>query len=313
VRGVVVLSCFLIGACRHGDVPPGYQGVVELDERLLSFEVPGRLVTVPVVRGQQIERDQILARLDDALARNAVGAREAEARAASERAKLVASSARSEDVRAVEVRLRAARANEAYAHKVLADDRALAAKGAIPAAVVDGSLARFESVMGERRSLEQQLGELRAGGRVEAVAGAEATASAAVSTADIERNRVRQHQLVALERGEVLDIHVEPGEVVTPGLPVLTVADTSHPYVDIFVPQQDIDGVRVGEGAAIRVDSLAAPLLGSVERISRQTEFSPRFLYNEERANLVIRTRVRVADPERRLHAGTPAFVVLGP
>jgi hypothetical protein len=46
-----------------------------------------------------------------------------------------------------------------------------------------------------------------------------------------------------------------------------------------------------------------------VEHISRTTEFTPRYLFSErERPNLVIRVRLRIEDPERRLHAGVPAF-----
>jgi hypothetical protein len=51
-----------------------------------------------------------------------------------------------------------------------------------------------------------------------------------------------------------------------------------------------------------------------VENVARATEFTPRFLFSErERANLVVRVRVRVDDPAQRLHAGVPAFVELGP
>src|SRR5436190_1453327 len=39
------------GGCAHEEVPPGYQGVVELDERQLAFEVGGRVTTVTAQRG----------------------------------------------------------------------------------------------------------------------------------------------------------------------------------------------------------------------------------------------------------------------
>jgi hypothetical protein len=53
-------------------------------------------------------------------------------------------------------------------------------------------------------------------------------------------------------------------------------------------------------------------LPGSVEHIARQTEFTPRYLFSErERPNLVVRVRVRIADPAQRLRAGVPARVEL--
>ena len=47
-----------------------------------------------------------------------------------------------------------------------------------------------------------------------------------------------------------------------------------------------------------------------MENVGRKTEFTPRFIFSErERPNLVVRIRVRIEDPEERLHAGVPAFV----
>jgi HlyD family secretion protein len=111
----------------------------------------------------------------------------------------------------------------------------------------------------------------------------------------------------------VLDVHVEAGEVVAAGTPVVTIGDTAHPYVDVFVPQQDLAPVRVGVRAAIHVDASAQAFAGTVEHISRRTEFTPRFIFSrKERAALVIRVRIRIDDPQHALHPGTPAFVTIG-
>ncbi len=310
---IVMAGLATLVSCARDEVPAGYQGVVELDERILAFEVPGRVLTVSAVRGDLIDPSKILATLDDTQARTVVTVREAEALAAGEKAKLVASGGRNEEIRAIEAQLRGARATEANAKKRLDDDRILAAKGAIAHVVVDDDEARFEAASSARSTLEQQLRELRAGGRREEVIGAEATATAAKSSVELERDRARHYQLRAVQPGEVLDVHVDPGEVVAPGTPVVTVGDTSHPYIDIFVPQQSIASVRVGAAAVVRVDAIAQTLPGTVEQVARRTEFTPRYLFNQERSNLVVRARIRVADPQRLLHAGTPAFVVVGP
>jgi HlyD family secretion protein len=92
----------------------------------------------------------------------------------------------------------------------------------------------------------------------------------------------------------------------------MTLADLAHPYVDVFVPQQRIAGIQVGQRAQVRVDGLDKPVEGLVERIATKVEFTPRYLYSEkERSTLMIRVRVRVADRERVLHAGVPSFVTI--
>ena len=111
----------------------------------------------------------------------------------------------------------------------------------------------------------------------------------------------------------MLDVNFELGEVVGVASPVVTLADTLHPYVDVFVPQAEISAVKLRQRARIKVDALATELSGEVERIARRTEFTPRYLFSErERSTLVVRVRVRVFDPKEQLRAGVPASVRIG-
>ena len=53
-------------------------------------------------------------------------------------------------------------------------------------------------------------------------------------------------------------------------------------------------------------------MTGAVEWIAPHAEFTPRFVYSpRERPNLTVRVRVRLDDPEGRLHAGLPAYAEL--
>jgi len=298
--------------CGSATGPPGLQGVVELDERILSFEVPGRVTTVAALRGAQVTAADVLATLDDTQVRTSIAARAAEAVAAEERAKLVDAGTRIEEIRALEAQVRAADANERLAAKRRGEDRRLVERGAVAHAVLDESEARAATATAEREALEERLRVLRTGARTEEVAGAQAQAAAAMELARLEADRGERYQLRPLHAGEVLEVHVEPGEVVAAGTPVVTIGDTTHPYVDVFVPQEDIAGVRVGAPAMIRVDSLAQAFPGVVEHVARRTEFTPRYLFSDrERSNLVVRTRIRVEDPGRLLHAGVPSRVTI--
>jgi HlyD family secretion protein len=128
----------------------------------------------------------------------------------------------------------------------------------------------------------------------------------------LEDERVHRHVLRAPISGTVLDVHVEPGEVVGAGSPVVTLGDTRRPYVDVFVPIGKLDGVVVGAPATLRVDGTDRVFPAKVDWIARTTEFTPRYLFSErERPNLVVRVRLAVDDPEERLHAGVPAFATI--
>ncbi|MEZ4293865.1 MAG: HlyD family efflux transporter periplasmic adaptor subunit [Polyangiaceae bacterium] len=301
----------LLGGCEPPPAHPGaFQGVVELDERILGFETGGRITAVAVQRGASVKDGDELATLDDSLARTAREAREAEVAAADARVALLKAGSRGEEIRAMSAELAAARAAEDLAVKEVNRARVLVESGAMAKASLDQAEAALASQKARREAVSERLRGLRNGPRKQEIESAEAQAKAAAKAVVLESEKLERHVLHAHGAGTVLDVHVDPGEIVAPGTPVLTVADTGHPYVDIFVPEGNLDGIRVGSKAKIFVDATTDAFAGAVEDVGRRTEFTPRYLFSEkERPALVVRVRVRVDDPETRLHAGVPAFV----
>ncbi|MDO9019736.1 MAG: HlyD family efflux transporter periplasmic adaptor subunit [Deltaproteobacteria bacterium] len=293
--------------------PTPLQGVVEFDDRALGFELGGRVATVAVERGAVLTPGQVIATLDEGLARPARDARAAELAAARAQLRLLEAGARREDLRGVEAQLTAARATEAVVQRSLARAQGLAAQGAVPAAGLDDLEAQRARARGERGALEERLAGLRSGARSQEVAAARARVDAAAAGLAAEEARLARHTLRAQHGGVVLERHVEAGEVAGAGVPVVTVADVGHPYVEVFVPQAGLAAVRLGGPATLRVDGDRAAYPGRVELIGRRMEYTPRFLFSpRERPNLVARVRVRIDDPAGRLHAGAPAAVELG-
>jgi len=313
-RWLGVIAWFGSGCAALAEAPEVFQGVIEHEEQILGFETGGRLSGVTVRRGDLVSPGQALATLDDTLARGAQASRTAEAQAAEAQAKVIRAGSRVEDRRVVEAQIRAAQAKEQLLLRQVERERGLLSAGAIPAAVFDELQAKATTATAEREALEARLRELEKGARPEEIESVEARASAAQLAAELERSRVERLILAAPRAGEVVELHADPGEVVGAGTPVVTVADTLHPYVEVFVPQDRLGGLRLGTPAEVKVDALAAALPGAIERIGRRTEFTPRYLFSEkERAALVVRVRVRIEDPERLLYAGVPAFVRFQP
>lgn len=314
-NGLAALLVLVCGSgCRaaRSEEPEAFQGVVELDETVVAFETSGRIRRLEVDEGAWVEANAVIGVLDDELVRAVRHARALEAEAAQAEADLVRAGARREDIRALEARVRAAMASETLAQKTLERQRALFARSVVSAAAVDEVQGQHDRARAERESLEAQLAALKRGARSEERERAEARASAAKAALDLEDERLARHVLRAPIAGKVLDRHVEVGEIVAAGTPVVTLGDTRRPYVDVFVPQGSLGGIDVGDRARLRVDAEPAPFDGRVEHIARRTEFTPRFLFSErERPNLVVRVRVRVTDPRERLHAGVPALVTI--
>lgn len=309
-----LLAAALVGcSSASANTPAGLQGVVEFDDRALGFEVGGRVATMVVERGQTLAPGEVIATLDEGLARPVRDARAAEVAAARAQLRLLQAGARREDVRGVEAQLTAARATEAVVQRNLVRAQGLTAQGALPTAGLDDLEAQRARARGERGALEERLAALRSGARSQEVSAAQARVDAAEAALAAEEARLLRFTLRASLGGVVLERHVEAGEVAGAGVPVVTVADTAHPYVEVYVPQAGIAAVALGAPATLRVDGERAGFPGRVEFIGRRMEYTPRFLFSpRERPNLVVRVRVRIDDPAGRLHAGVPATVELG-
>lgn len=310
----VGLAAATVIGCQAAEsgAPDVFQGVIELNETVLSFEVAGRLQQLSVKEGDRVEPSALIGVLDDALVRATRAARVLEAVAARSESDLVRAGARREDVSALQARVRAAGATESSLEKQLRRQRELFERNSVPQASLDEVEGQHARARAEREALEAQLLGLVRGARPEERQGANARAEAAEAALKVEDERLERHVLKTPVGGRVLDVHVELGEVVGVGVPVATLGDTRRPHVEVFVPQGSLGGIGVGDEALIRVDSDPAEFKGRVEHLARRTEFTPRFLFSErERPNLVVRVRVRIEDPKERLHSGVPAFVTI--
>jgi HlyD family secretion protein len=290
--------------------PEVYQGVAELDDRVLAFEVGGRVTSLAVREGDVVAKDALLATVDGALDTQQRAARDLEARAAQAESKLVDKGARPEEIAATRAKIRAARSTEDLLKKQVDRERDLHSRGVTPTARIDELEGQYAHAVAEREALESVLTEQQRGARPEEREVAKARAEAAKATVALDDLRIERRELRAPAAGVVLDVHAEPGEVVAPGTPVVTVADPGRIHAEVFVPQAKLAGIDVGDRASIRADGVGAPLGGHVEHIARRTEFTPRYLFSErERPNLVVRVKIRIDDPKALLHAGVPVFV----
>ena len=309
-RAAATLVLLAAGCAEKAPEANVYQGVVEYQERDLGFEVTGRITELQVHEGDRLAANALIARIAPDIEQGTLSARESEANAAAQQLALLRAGSRPEDVSALAARVDAARANESLMRVNAERTRKLFAAQAAPQASVDEANAQLVRAEADTRAAVEALRAAQRGSRKQEIQGAQDRLAAAQASSAVQRARVARFALQTVEPGEILEIHLRTGELALAGVPVVTVADTAHPYADVFVPQASIGGIVVGAGAEARVDSLPHPVAGRVERVSRLTEFSPRYLFSRaERATLVVRVRVRFDDPDRQLHAGVPIFV----
>ncbi len=269
-------------------------GTVEANLVAVGSLTGGRVARVEAVEGATVAAGQVLVALETDLLEHQIRqqeARVAEARAGLERA---VRGPRSEEIRRARIEWQAA-----------ATDRqrfeSLHREGVV------GRRDYDRAVVAEATAREAYL-ELERGTRAEDVAAAGAAlAQAEAGLAYLERQR-QEAMVVASVAGVVEALDLRPGDLVAPNQPVATLLEAGQLWVRIYVPEPRLGTVRLGQRAAVTVDSFPGrEYQGQVVEIRDQGEYTPRNVQTaEQRGDLVFGVKVALA-PAPELKAGMAA------
>jgi HlyD family secretion protein len=116
-------------------------------------------------------------------------------------------------------------------------------------------------------------------------------------------------QIVAPIDGTVATRTAEPGEVVSPGTPVLTLVNLSTVYLRGFVPEGEIGRVRAGQRAEVFLDSAPdKPIEATVSRIDPEASFTPENTYfRDDRVKQVVGVKLSLRGAVGYAKPGMPA------
>ena len=176
---------------------------------------------------------------------------------------------------------------------------------------------RKESVASARARLSESEAELalaRSNLKQIAVAEREVAAgrahvSATDAALELARIQLSYCELKAPFDGILTSRNVEPGEVVTVGREVLSVADLSRVELKIFVNETQIGRVKPDQSVAVKIDTFPDKMYeGRVAYVSPESEFTPKIIQtHKERVKLVYLVKVAIDNPQFELKPGMPA------
>jgi multidrug resistance efflux pump len=123
---------------------------------------------------------------------------------------------------------------------------------------------------------------------------------------------VEDQAIRASVNGVVLVKGAEAGEVVSAGAPVYIVGDQSDVWVRVFVPEGNINRVKIGTQAVLTFDGINQTQKGEVSDIAPSAEFTPRNVQTpEERVLQSFAVKVRLINPPANIRPGVSANVTL--
>jgi len=153
------------------------------------------------------------------------------------------------------------------------------------------------------------LDELEAGPTVEEIAMAEAQVRQAEAAVGLVDAQIGKLTLVAPMDGIVTSRSRQTGETATAGAPLLTIANLDEVTLVIYIPENRLKQIRLGQEVEVQVDSFPGRVfVGRIASIAGKAEFTPRNVQTqEERVNLVFAVKVRIPSSEQDLKPGMPA------
>jgi HlyD family secretion protein len=286
-------------------------GNIEVTEANVGFKIPGRVVERAVDEGELVQGGQVLARLDGKELESVVAQNKAALEEATTKLAELRAGSRSQEIEQAKAVLSSQEAELTKATKDYERAEVLYKNGAISASQFDGAKSAYEARTAQRKNAAETLSLVREGARKEEKGIAEYRVQQARAALATAQERLRDTMLYAPMAGVVLRKNVEPGETVAAGTPILTIGDLETPWVKVYVKEDKLGLVKLGQTAEIKIDSFKGKTYeGTVSYISSEAEFTPKNVQTqEERVKLVFGVKVRVKNVNNELKPSMPADV----
>ena len=192
--------------------------------------------------------------------------------------------------------------SSARLRKIMRDSGALYQKGTIAAQQLDNAQKIYESALARHKNVRTEtLSLVREGPRSEVIKAAGERVRQAKAALNISEERLNDAVIYAPVSGVILQKVRELGETVAPGTAVYTVGDLENPWIMVYVKEDKLGLVTLGQKAEVTTDSYPGKKYeGKVSYISSEAEFTPKNVQTkEERVKLVFGVKVSVKKYER--------------
>jgi HlyD family secretion protein len=280
------------------------RGTVEVHEVDLAALTEGKVLSVKVDEGAQVKQGDTLAVVGQLDLNATLAAARAALATAEARVRDLEAGARPQEIKQAAADLAGAEAESARTAKALERAKALLADNAIARQQYDDAVAANQVAIEKVTAAREALALAKAGSRPEQIQAARSEAeNARAALARVQANATGL-VLVTPVTGIVLGRHAEPGEVLPAGVPVLTIGETAHPFVRVYLPQSLVSRLTVGTAVEVVTEDKRT-MQGSISAINPKAEFTPRVaLTEQERADLMFGVKVDFANAAEAPHPG---------
>ncbi len=279
-------------------------GTVEARSAVLSPKVGGRVAAVLVQEGQEVRAGQLLVSLESEELSAEVSRAQAAADAARSHFRKVRAGATEGEIEAAQAHSDEAQAAYDYAEREARRMRDLFRQGAVARNQLDAAETALRTAQARRQAALADLTRLQAGAGPDDLAAAAAAVAQAEAAMRITAAQFDGTRIAAPFPGTVVDLRVEVGQFVTPGVPLLELADLSDRWVTVAIETEDLQRFRAAGLLAVATEAYPDRTFnGTIREI---TSVAQRSATGQE---WTMRVKLDVEDPEGLLQPGVEVDV----
>jgi HlyD family secretion protein len=286
---LIALAVLMLGACKNGVQKSDAFGNFEAVETIVSSEAAGKLLAMEVKQGDKIATGQSIAVIDTT---------ELLLKKQQTMAQLTASETKKLNVTAQIDVLKEQKKN------------------------VETTQQRISKMFNDKAATQQQMDDIS--GQVNVLDKQISSTNTQFQLIGSEMEVIKRQIDLLVEQltkcrikspisGTILETYLETGELVTPGKPILKMADLSSLELKVYVSGAQLPQVKLGNQVKVLIDSGVKDmqnLTGKINWISSEAEFTPKIIQTkEERVKLMYAVKVMVAN-DGSLKIGMPGEVV---
>ncbi|MGE5679867.1 MAG: HlyD family secretion protein [Bacillota bacterium] len=311
----LLFSALVLYGCGNGNDPNKIEasGTIEATNITVSSKVAGQIIKINKDEGENVKSGDTLLTIDHEMLDIQLNQALAGKDVSEAQYKLLKSGARSEDISQAEENLRQAQVNFEQARNDKDRMSNLYQSKSITKKQYEDALARFEVTQAQYNAAKENLRKMKNFARPEELRQAQANLQRSEASVEQLKKNIRDSYVVSPINGVVVKKFVEAGETVNPSSSLLRVSDLSTVDLIIYVSEEELGKVKLGQKAEVSVDAFKnRNFEGKVIYISPEAEFTPKNIQTkDERTKLVFAVKIEINNPNFDLKPGMPADAVI--
>lgn len=250
---------------------------LEMEETNINSQMAGQVQQLNVKEGDTVTKGQVLAMINS----DTINTQKQQAKAS---------------VNTIQGQIMSAEIARNLAKENFDRMSTLYGENAISKSTYDSAKAQYEQSEASIVSLKGQL----------------EAANAAIKEVDTYLNKTT---IIAPTNGIITDLNVENGELVSTGLPIAVITDTSKPWITCNVMEKDLSKLSLNQQVEIKFQAYPNKVFhGTVSKINKSADFAVKRATNSNGEFDVVAYGVRVdlVDVDQPLYAGMTVVVNFG-